>query len=60
MTDLVDEILTAKGMRGRGGVLAKSAEGARGRGGEGERGRGKRRKMIPNRASNPLAWVPEK
>jgi hypothetical protein len=38
MTDLVDEILTAKGMRGRG----------------------KRRKMIPNRASNPLAWVPEK
>jgi hypothetical protein len=37
MTDLVDEILTAKGMRGRGGVLAENAEGERGRGGEGAR-----------------------
>ena len=30
------------------------------RGGEGERGRGKKRKMISNRASNCLTWIPEK
>jgi hypothetical protein len=31
MTDWVDEILTAERPRGRGGVLAESAEGERGR-----------------------------
>ena len=38
--------------RVRGGVLAENAEG--------ERGRGTRRKMISNRASNCLTWIPEK
>ena len=37
--------------RVRGGVLAENAEG--------ERGRGTRRKMIPNRVSNRLTRVPK-